>query len=389
MRMRIMDNTPRFLHTCMYMYLGLWMLCVSECVVVCRCFDMQSKSPAPGCNVSLVGSNQARVTVTNVGSKVTQPTLSSGLGRGVVITPLSIQNQRQAFISPASQANTIVPKLLIKAVCKSSSKKEAVKTCKTFTLRNVNVGQVITRDQLKQLIKLQLDDDVTDEFDVGYYQATTVVTIRSPQDVMEVWNDVKKGVKVILWCDGLKESNPTTSKSRKRSKKKIDSDSDSDEDAVVVTSGRTAKKKKSDKDEQLEKIVTELKDLHEQQYTPMQYRIWGEMIIGGLYSSKTDAPNTSMFSRAGGKEPKKKSEVAEALGEVAKHLSSAIAGAVPSGKRSTSSCSVVTSPAKSIDNRSKCYKQLGDLSELRNSGVLTEDEYLREKEAVMITLKKL
>ena len=36
------------------------MSCVSECVVVCRCFDMQSKSPAPECNVSLVGSHQAR-----------------------------------------------------------------------------------------------------------------------------------------------------------------------------------------------------------------------------------------------------------------------------------------------------------------------------------------
>jgi hypothetical protein len=113
------------------------------------------------------------------------------------------------------------------------------------------------------------------------------------------------------------------------------------------------------------------------------------MIIGGLYSSKSDAPNTSMFARAGGKEPKKKPEVAEALGEVAKHLSCAITGAVPSAKRGNTSSGVVASPAKSIDNRSKCYKQLGDLSELRNSGVLTEEEYLQEKEAIMITLKKL
>ena len=73
--------------------------------------------------------------------------------------------------------------------------------------------------------------------------------------------------------------------------------------------------------------------------------------------------------------------------KVAKHLSSAIAGVVPSTKHTSSS--VVASPAKSIHNRSKCYKQLGDLSELRNSGVLTEEEYLREKEAIMITLKKL
>ena len=371
------------------------MLCVSECVVVCRCFDVQSESPAPECNVSLVGSHQARVTVNNGSNR--PAVVSPGLGRGVVITPLrtghtvKAQNQRQVFVNPARQENTIVPKLLIKAVCKSSSKKEAVKTCKTFTLRDVNVAQVVTRDQLKRVIKQQLDDDVIDNFDVGYYQAATVVTIRSPQDVMEVWNDVKKGVKVVLWCDGLKESNSTTAKPRKRSKKMIDSDSDSDEDAVV-TSGRSAKKKKkSDNDEKLEKIVNELKELHEQQYTPMQYRIWGEMIIGGLYLSKTKAPNTSMFSRAGGKEPKKKSEVAEALDEVAKHLSSAFAGVVPSGKHASTSTSysVVASPAKSIDNRSKCYKQLGDLSELRSSGVLTEEEYLHEKEAIMITLKKL
>ena len=64
------------------------MLCVSECVVVCHCFNMQLKSPAPECNVSLVGFHQARVTV-NSGSTVTQPTVSPGLGRGVVITPLS------------------------------------------------------------------------------------------------------------------------------------------------------------------------------------------------------------------------------------------------------------------------------------------------------------
>ena len=109
--------------------------------------------------------------------------------------------------------------------------------------------------QLKHIIKLQLADDVIDDFDVRYYQAITVVSIRSPQDVIEVWNDVKKGVKVILWSDGLKESKPTATNSRKRSKKKVDSDSDSDED---ISGRSTSKKKMSDKDEQLEKIVNEL-----------------------------------------------------------------------------------------------------------------------------------
>ncbi len=53
-----------------------------------------------------------------------------------------------------------------------------------------------------------------------------------------------------------------------------------------------------------------------------------------------------MFSRAGGKEPsKKKSDVAEALGEVAKHVSAAFSGAMPSTRSSSGN---TASPAKSI-----------------------------------------
>ena len=117
-------------------------------------------------------------------------------------------------------------------MCKSSSKKGPAKTCKTFTLRDINLSQVSTCNQLKQAIKTLLADDVISDFDVGYYQASTVVSIRSPQDIMEIWNDMRKGVNVILWFDGLEESNPTTT-TMKRSKKKADSDSDYDEDVPI------------------------------------------------------------------------------------------------------------------------------------------------------------
>ena len=144
-----------------------------------------------------------------------------------------------------------------------------------------------TRDQLKQVISTQLSHDLTSDFDVGYYQASVVVSIRSPHDVMEIWNEVKKGVNVILWCDGLKESYPAVKK-RKWSKKSVDSNSDSGDDIVEVSA---SKKKKSDKDE---KIVGELKELHGQQYSPMQI-VFGEKC------------SLVVCVRAGGKEPKKKS----------------------------------------------------------------------------------
>ena len=126
---------------------------------------------------------------------------------------------------------------------------------KTFTLRNVDIDQVTTRDQLKHVILTQLTDDIIirGDFDVGYYQASTIVSIRSPQDVREIWSDVKRGVKHVLWCDGLKESTTVASKTRKRSKKK-DSESDSDEDVVETVTNK--KKKQSRKDEKLEEILT-------------------------------------------------------------------------------------------------------------------------------------
>jgi hypothetical protein len=79
------------------------------------------------------------------------------------------------------------------------------------------------------------------DFDVGYYQASTIVSIRSPQDVKKIWNDVKREVKHVLRCDGRKESNTVPSKLRKQSKKK---ESESDYNKEVVETVTNKKKSK-------------------------------------------------------------------------------------------------------------------------------------------------
>ena len=65
--------------------------------------------------------------------------------------------------------STIIPKSLLKAVCKSSPKKDAC--AKTFTLRDVDMDQVSTHDQLKHVIRTQLTDDIIirGDFDAGFY----------------------------------------------------------------------------------------------------------------------------------------------------------------------------------------------------------------------------
>ena len=48
-----------------------------------------------------------------------------------------------------------------------------------------------------------------------------------------------------------------------------------------------------------------------------------------------------------------------------------------------------SSPAKVIDNPGKCYKQLSDLKNLFESGILTEEEYTSERSVILGMLKKL
>ena len=68
-----------------------------------------------------------------------------------------------------------------------------------------------------------------------------------------------------------------------------------------------------------------MKETHSSCYTPMQLRIWAEVIVSGMLSSKGDPPNTTMFVRAGGGTPyKKKVPVAQALTDAITAIASAL-----------------------------------------------------------------
>ena len=118
----------------------------------------------------------------------------------------------------------------------------------------------------------------------------------------------------------------------------------------------------------------------------MQYQIWAEMKSGGLHDSMTTHPATSMFVRAGGTTPKKVASVPDPMSQAICQLASAL---TPKASSTTPACRVGDSPAKVIENRSKCYRQLAELKNLMETGLLSEEEYTSERQAVMDTLHKL
>lgn len=289
----------------------------------------------------------------NHGSTLRQSTTSGHgvvAGHGVVVTPLP--------------AGSLIDKVLVKAVNMKAKKKDP----KTFTLRNINTFILRTPELLKKEIKKQFKDDIIDEdFEIGYVHSSSVVTIRKPEDLGDIWSDIKKGQKHTLWCDGLKIHN---------SKRKRSDDSDDDDDSTK------RRRKDDEKEEKVERIMDQLKKRHGDKFGNFQLRMWSEMYIGGHSKSLDDPPTSSMFTRAGGKSGKGNATLSGAITQ----MSAAICSLVP---KSPPVSTTLSSPVKCIDGRYKCYKQLSEISNLKETGVLSEEEFYIEKEAIMKMLKKL
>ena len=265
---------------------------------------------------------------------------------------------------------TMINRLLLKAVPKSGiAGKEEI-----FPLHNVDPSEISSCDELKDLIKKRLSGDIiAGEFNVGYFEGSNILRIRSKEDLCEVWSKLHTNTKTTLWCDGLHANTEKgeVSKAAKRGRDSNDNNSG---------------KKKQDREEKVQEIVENLKQKHsESKFTTMQIRIWAEMVVSGMYSSLDEPPKTSMFGRAGDGSPQKKtkkSEVAQALSDAATAITSVISTNVQGASSTNSDNSV-------IERRSRLYRQLNELRELQSTGVLTGDEYKTEKDSIMKLLAQL
>lgn len=284
-------------------------------------------------------------------------------GGRVTVTPLGPVGQQPRLIGQTAASPSTIRKILLKAVSKDNARDS-----KLFTLRNVKPSSIISCDSLRNLIRSQLSNDIVKGcFDVGIVQNNSAVSFRSPEDIAEVWGQIRCGKEVTLWCDGM------ISKKKKRA---CPSEEDEDE----------PKKKKSKasiaREDKVDQVVADLKKKHGNLYTPMQFRIWAEMIVGEVHTSHDVPPSTTMFTRAGSETVKRKSNSSDMVVQVVDKLASVLSPKSSSPRNGDS-------PVKVIESRSKCYKQLNELKSLLTTGVLTNEEYLSEKEAVMLCLKSL
>ena len=142
-------------------------------------------------------------------------------------------------------------------------------------------------------------------------------------------------------------------------------------------------KKKSASDERASRVhdlKAELRRKHGPAYTPVQYAMWAEMLVGGGHDSMDNPPPTPMFgaARARGKTKSGVNNMTEAFTALAGSIAEVI-----SPKQASSD-----SPTKAVNLRGKYIQQLKELVNLRDIGALTDDEYQEHRSAVVNLMRK-
>ena len=101
------------------------------------------------------------------------------------------------------------------------------------------------------------------------------------------------------------------------------------------------------------------------------------MMSSGLHSSSSDPPSMSMFTHAGRNHGNNKI-TSDASTPVLSQFTSALLPHPP-----TEPSSMSDSVGKMIENQLKCYRQLGELQNIPESGLISEGEYVYEKKCIM------
>lgn len=179
----------------------------------------------------------------------------------------------------------------------------------------------------------------------------------------------------MFWCVGTNKS--------KRRKRHVgnESESDSEEDVPNKRPKPTSCQKK------VEEIRGQLIEKHGNEYSPLQYRLWSEMVAVGTHTSIDLPPRVPMFT---GINKTTKTSQSNVLLVAFTSMADAVAGAFkPKDPEKPATSSHPSSPRKLADLRSKYIDQLKELYSLLEVGALTNEEFAEQKQTILAQMREL
>lgn len=140
------------------------------------------------------------------------------------------------------------------------------------------------------------------------------------------------------------------------------------------------KAKEKKREEELDDVFQQLKKQHGNEYSGPQLRLWAHMFVANTHDDLEHPPNVPLITGSVQRQARK-----ESLTDAFTNAASAIAKALSPPTTPSSTCSL----SKVVDIRMKNLEQLRCLQQLREDGVLTDEEFLLQKDIVIKSLNKL
>ena len=127
--------------------------------------------------------------------------------------------------------------------------------------------------------------------EVGYFVHSKKLWINSRLDIQDVWNSVSKGEKLTLWC---LSTTPRQSQKRKHESQVSGENGNGQTNKRPCSShGLSTAERKAKAKEYEQKLV----ELHKDNWTTFQYKLWAEMLVCGTHTSLNEPPSASMFTK--------------------------------------------------------------------------------------------
>ena len=221
--------------------------------------------------------------------------------------------------------------------------------------------------------------------DVGYYESRQKVWVVSPKD-LDIMYEKRKGGDVLFWielCDDIDETDSDASEPKRKKKKKRQS---------------SVPSRRQSKEDELEEVYSKLRIEHGTDYSVPQLKLWARMIICGTHDNYTDPPRVPMIMGKHSKLPKPAlTGAAEAMARVFSPPTQPVsvtvcttASTIASTTASSSSTSTAIgiSPGKATDLRMRNLEQLRVLQKLYEEKILTETEFLEQKNIILASYKQ-
>lgn len=246
---------------------------------------------------------------------------------------------------------------------------------------------------LKEKLRNSFPGDVStrSDFKMGYMQGNHKSWIFEDRDLQSMYESLKSGSKILLWCDGVSDDNHAHKQPRSKRRKTsaapapVPIPTVSDDSSETMTEGQII-------------IFKRLKEKHPDMDC-VKLRMWARLINRGRYGDYDKPPPIPLITGSPVPVKRKNESLSSALVDAATVVAKAFQSSHAPPTTPTSPTQHAddenlepppkSTPLKNAKLRRSCLEDLKSLKELYRDEVLSEAEFTEEKSKIMSTLKTL